>query len=126
HSTANKRFSLDLSTNYSFNQNNSSQSQDLLTAFVLQPNYPSPLDDNGELVWYYKGVALDAPYAGENPYSFLKQKYSMKNALLHSNLLLSYKLIDNLVIKSSFGYSGLNSDEYANQPSNSLHPGGYH
>lgn len=122
HSTANKKFSVMLSTNYSLNKNNSSQAIDLLETILLPPNFPSPLDDNGELVWHYKGANLDGYPAGKNPYSYLMKQYSMDNALLNSNLQLNYRLFDDLILKSSFGFSGLNSNEYAAEPEKSNFP----
>lgn len=122
HTTANKKFTIDLSTNFSYDNNNASGAQDLLTAYTLDPNYPTPVDKDNNLVWYYNGVQLYGQGATTNPFAYLKRKYNIENTLLNSNLQLSYKLFEGLELRSSFGYSSLNSSEYSATPRSSLQP----
>jgi TonB-linked SusC/RagA family outer membrane protein len=117
-----KKFVLDFTTSYSYDKNNSSASQNLLTAYSLEPNYPNPIDANGNLIWNYNGVPLDGSYASSNPYSSFKQEYTVSNTSLNSNLLLSYELISGLTLRTSLGYGTYQNKEYSSTPFSSQNP----
>jgi len=116
HTSDNKKFTLDFTTNYAYEKNNSSGDPAILAAYTLEPDYPALLDNHGNLVWSYNGVPLDGSYAGYNPMAYLKEEYNIQNTSMNSNLQLGYKIIDGLTFRSSFGYSTYNSQEYYGDP----------
>jgi len=116
HSSENKKFMLDFTSNYGYEKNNSPGDPNILTAYTLEPDYPSLTDKQGNLVWNYNGVSLDGTSAQANPSAYLKELYSVQNISLNSNLILSYHILNGLVFRTSFGYSTYNSKEYAGDP----------
>ncbi|MEZ2334723.1 SusC/RagA family TonB-linked outer membrane protein [Mucilaginibacter sp. RCC_168] len=123
HSSNDKKFTLDFTTSYSYDKNISSGSQNLLTAFGLEPNYPNAVDALGNLLWNYKGVPLDGSYATYNPFSALKSDYETNSASLNSNLLLSYQIFNGLTFRTSTGYGTFQSNEFTSNPLASQNPG---
>ena len=117
HNSSDKRLTLGFSASYVYEQNNSSASANVLQAFTLPPNYPALLDDNGNLIWEYKGVRLS-----DNPLGYLKQRYAVKNYNLISNLQVGYKLTKHISFRSSFGYNSFMGNEIAQFPKASQNP----
>lgn len=117
HQSADKRFSVDFSSNFSYSKNNSSGSEDALKAFTLAPNFPSLENPDGSLRWSYNNFNLI-----ENPLAYLKQKYTASNTNLISHFLLSYTLSPGLTVKSSIGYNNLSGDEIAQKPKSTQPP----
>lgn len=122
HTSANRKFNVLFSVDYSYEKNRSSGAPSLLSAYTLEPDYPLLLDNNGNLVWEYNGVPLDGAYAGVNPLAYLKQPYSLENYSLNGHLQASYNLLAGLTVRSSFGYSQYNSREYAGNPASAQNP----
>jgi TonB-dependent starch-binding outer membrane protein SusC len=112
HSTsADKRFTLDLVTDYGYDQNNSStfgSSRDIL----LPPNLPNLLDPAGNLVWTYQGVNLSS----DQFYSYLKQPTNLQNYNFNNSLNISYKLLPGLTIGANLGYSRNTTSGYSADP----------
>ncbi len=122
HVSDDKKFTLDFTTTYSYDKNNTSGSQNLLTGYSLEPNYPSPIDNNGNLVWNYKGVPLDGSYASQNPYTSFKTAYSYSNTSLNANLLMGYEIIRGLTFRTSLGYGTFENNEFSSTPIDSQNP----
>jgi TonB-linked SusC/RagA family outer membrane protein len=122
HTSLSKKFTIDLSTNYSYEKNNSSGSPDLLSAYTLEPNLPDLKDGSGNLIWDYKGISLDGSYAGRNAFAYLQRKYNITNLNLNSNLLLAYQIVQGLTLRTSLGYNTFNSKEYSGFPKTSQNP----
>ncbi|WP_254060881.1 SusC/RagA family TonB-linked outer membrane protein [Mucilaginibacter sp. L196] len=118
HSTsADKRFSIDLVTDYGYDQNNSAGfggSQDV----VLPPNLPDLIDPAGNLIWNYKGVPLNV----QNFYSSLKQPAYLQNFNFNSSLNLSYQILQGLTIGANLGYSRNTTSENSEDPASSQDP----
>ncbi|MBS7565540.1 SusC/RagA family TonB-linked outer membrane protein [Mucilaginibacter sp. Bleaf8] len=123
HTSEDKRLNVDFSALYGYDRNNSASNPSILSAYTLEPNYPSPLDSRGNLVWNYQNVPLDGSYAAYNPYAYLKQPYSVQNTSLNANLVTSYRIITGLVFRTSLGYSTFGSDEYSGTPAGAQNPG---
>jgi TonB-linked SusC/RagA family outer membrane protein len=121
HSSANKKFNLQFSGIYG-NDNNQLPGTDMTRYINLPPDID--LYANGKLAWQEGGVPYDSLGEGDiiNPLSLENQKYQSINENLLANLLLSYKLLDNLVFRSSFGYNTFRSDESSLMPSTSIDP----
>ncbi|MDE3183121.1 MAG: SusC/RagA family TonB-linked outer membrane protein [Bacteroidota bacterium] len=124
HNSVNKKLSIDFSSNYSFDKNNSSGSPNLLAAYSLDPDFPNLLDENGNLLWSYKGASYGVSIV--NPLSYLKTKYSVTNFNLISHLQVGYKIFQDLEIRASLGYNYLNSSEYSGQPLISQDPAAFY
>jgi TonB-dependent starch-binding outer membrane protein SusC len=126
HSSTDRKFFLDFSSNYSYNQNSFSAggiaTPNFLMAYSLPPNYPDLLDSNSNIVWNYKGISLGGTGTAANPYSFLLKKYEVKINNSISNLQLGYHISPAVSIRSSFGFNSLYSDEYSGNPANSQDP----
>ncbi|MDB5114935.1 MAG: TonB-dependent Receptor Plug Domain protein [Mucilaginibacter sp.] len=122
HSSLDKKFTLDFSTIYSYDKNNSTGSPNLLTAYTLDPDYPALEDSKGNLIWNYKGISLDGTYSQQNPFAYLKTLYNIQNINLNSSLLLSYQLIKGLTIRTSLGYNTFGSQEYSALPASAQNP----
>ena len=122
HLSPDQKLFLDFSSNYSYDKNNSSGSPNLLSAYTLEPNYPSLIDDQGNLIWKYKDILFDGAYAGFNPFAYLKEKYNIQNNTLNGNLQLGYQLIKGLTLRTSIGYNTFNSKEYYGNPESAQNP----
>jgi TonB-linked SusC/RagA family outer membrane protein len=93
--------------------NNKSILKDL-TAFVnLPPNAPDLYDSDGKLNW-------QSDFS--NPMAFLQQTYDAKTSNLLGNLDINYRIVRNLVLKTSIGYNRLQSDEVSIIPGSSQNP----
>jgi len=117
--SVNKRFSLQLITDYAYDQNNSAGfggSQDVL----LPPNAPDEIDGNGNLIWSYKGVPVYS-----NFYATLKQPSNLQTFNFNSSLNLNYEIIKGLKIGVSMGYSRNTGTEHSIDPLASQDPSPY-
>jgi TonB-linked SusC/RagA family outer membrane protein len=122
HTSEDKRLTIDFSSIFAYDKNNSSGDQSLLSAFILEPDYPSLLDAKGNLVWNYKDVPLDGSYAAYNPFAYLKELYTIQNNSLNSNFIVGYKIMDGLTFRTSLGYSTFYSKEYYGDPVSAQNP----
>jgi len=123
HSSTDRHLSLDFSANYSYDQNNSSGSPSILSAFTLPPDYPSLIDGKGNLVWNYNGFDLGNSYG--NPLAYLKNKYLAQTYNLISHFQISYQVLTGLTLRSSFGYNTLDGHELSETPLASQDPAQY-
>ncbi len=112
-----KRFTIDLVSDYGYDQNNSlgfGAGLDIL----LPPNLPNLLDPAGNLVWTYQGVDL----SGYQFYSYLKEPTDLQNYNLNLSLNLSYKILEGLTIGANLGYSRNTSSERSEDPASAQSP----
>ena len=112
-----KRFTIDLVTDYGYDQNNSpafGAGQDIL----LAPNLPNLLDPAGNLVWTYNGVDLSSYQF----YSTLKEPTDLQNYNSNLSLNLSYKILQGLTIGANLGYSRNTSSERSEDPASAQSP----
>jgi TonB-linked SusC/RagA family outer membrane protein len=115
--SSDKRFTLDLVTDYGYDQNNSAGfggSQDV----TLPPNTPDLIDGNGNLIWSYKGIPLNT----QNFYSSLKQPDDLSSFNFNSALNLNYKILQSLSIAINMGYSRNTGTEHSIDPSTAQDP----
>lgn len=115
--SVNRRFKAMLTGSYSSDANNIIPS-DLAEAITYLPNLPNSFDENGKLKWSEGG------YLHQNPYASLVRKYRVSTDNLIGNLLLDYKIAENLYAKLNSGYNSIRVDElstlpiYAQNPAN--------
>lgn len=123
HTSGNRRFSIDLSTQYSYDHNNVPGAPSILSAFTLPPDMPSLKNPDGSLRWYYNGVSL-ATILNEfsNPLAYLNQSDNVQVYNQNSNLQLSYMLLPGVTARISMGYSNFTSNEYAIDPASAQSP----
>lgn len=118
--SANKRFTLDLITDFAYDQNNSAGfggSQDV----VLPPNSPDMIDGKGNLIWNYKGVDLNT----DNFYSSLLRPSNLSSFNFNSVLNINYQIVQGLKIGVNMGYSRNTGTEHSINPLSSQEPSQY-
>lgn len=114
HESENNKFKLHFSANY-VNQDNKLPSTDFTTtAMSLAPNAPALYDAEGNLNWENN--------TWSNPLASLEGKFIAKTNDLIANSVLSYQLFPNLELKSSFGYTHLQYQEFRSSPSTLFNP----
>jgi len=114
HRSDDSKFTMSFTAGYT-NQDNLQAASDLTqTARYLAPNAPALYSADGGLNWE-NGTF-------ENPMAALESEFRAKTNDMVSNAVLSYKLLPELEIKSSFGYTNLSNDETRTLPSTMYNP----
>ncbi|WP_026979099.1 SusC/RagA family TonB-linked outer membrane protein [Flavobacterium tegetincola] len=114
HASEDKRFKTTFDAGYTLQDNNQPARDYTVEARTLAPNAPALYDENGNLNWE-NGTF-------NNPLRNLEGKSLAQTYDLVSNLMLSYQLLPNLEIKSSFGFTNLRHQESSTQPSTIYDP----
>ena len=109
------RLNVSLSTTYTVSANDQNAIGLTNEALTLPPNAPSLFDENGD---------INFADGFDNPLAFIEQEYGNKTRNLITNLLVSYEILPNLTLKSSFGYNSLTTDEFSIEPVSSRPPEG--
>jgi TonB-linked SusC/RagA family outer membrane protein len=119
--SGNEKFHFTFSGNY-VNDNNRLPVADI-TAFAMKlpPNAPPLLNNDGSINWA-RNNAGNSTLIGIQPLAFLTPLYRNNTNNLISNATLSYQLLKGLELKSSFGYTNLQSEEVSTSPSTILPP----
>lgn len=90
---------------------------DFTGSVTLAPNFRF-YDDQGNLAWNEDaGIAKK-----DNPLSYTRQTYESKYSRVNGSLDISYKLLNNLQLRTTLGYSGMFSEEYRKMPLDSYNP----
>jgi TonB-linked SusC/RagA family outer membrane protein len=117
--SSNQKFNFQLTGSYSINDTKLN-SRDLTTyAMSLAPNAPSLYKSDGSLNWEQVANG-DATWT--NPLAYLLQEYSNKTNNLVSNCIISYRITKGLEIKSNFGYTNMESNQYLLLPRSAVLP----
>lgn len=95
--------------------NNKSILKDLTALVNLPPNAPDLYDAAGKFNWQPQELLL-------NPMALLQQTYEAKTTNLLGNLDISYRILKNLVFKTSLGYNRVQTDEISLIPGSTLNP----
>lgn len=114
HRSENNKFNAQFTTGYTFQNNLQPQTDLTLKALALAPNAPALYTPDGAL--NFEDSTFD------NPIASFAGKYESNIYDLIANGLLSYKILPNLELKSSFGYTGLTNTEITTQPSTMYDP----
>lgn len=125
-SSSNKKFRFQLSGSYLFEDNHLPSVDITSWAYQLAPNDPAlfnkdgsinwALDKNGNSVWDLLGPFGGYPLTGNY------QPYEAHNSSLVGNALLSYKILQGLEVRSTFGYSALQANETNTSPESAVEP----
>lgn len=106
-SSDDQKFKFNLTANYMVDNSNLPDYD--LTSFInTPPDAPSVYNSNGSLNW--------ANSTFQNPLALSLARYTATTNNIVSNALLSYNLIKGLFIRSSFGYTNLQSNEFSSLP----------
>ncbi|MEZ0183429.1 SusC/RagA family TonB-linked outer membrane protein [Flavobacterium oncorhynchi] len=114
HHSQNNKFKINFSAGYNIQDNNQPSYDFTYDARALPPNAPALYQSNGELNWE-NGT-------WSNPLRNLNTKFESKTNDLLANTLLSYEIIPNLFIKSSFGFTSLDTKETRIVPTTIYNP----
>ncbi|MBX2968262.1 MAG: SusC/RagA family TonB-linked outer membrane protein [Cyclobacteriaceae bacterium] len=112
----NSKFSALITTNYSINNSNLFPGDLTRAAVTLPPNAPSLYDSNGGINWNWQNPFF------QNPLINLQKDYQTRIENFVSNLTLSYEILKNLKLKSSFGYSRMSTKEISTNPLKAINP----
>lgn len=114
HRSENNKFKINFSAGYNIQDNNQPSFDFTYDARALAPNAPALYQPDGELNWE-NGT-------WSNPLRNLNTKYESKTNDLVANTLLSYEIVPNLFLKSSFGYTSLDTKETRIVPTTIYNP----
>lgn len=117
--SSNQKFRLSLSGNYLVDNNRLIYNDLTETAINLAPNAPSLFNPDGTLNWEQSPNGISTWF---NPLAYLNKKYRNKTNNLISNATLSYQILPEINLKSSFGYTSLQSSEIVLFPLTSIEP----
>lgn len=114
HQSADNKFHLAISAGYTAQNNNQPASDLTYDSLYLPPNAPALYDASGNLNWE-NGT-------WENPLRNLSSAFVSKTKDLLANFVLSYEIVPDLTLKSSFGYTDLQHVESRIIPSTIYNP----
>ena len=114
HRSENNKFKINLSAGYNIQDNNQPSYDFTRDARTLAPNAPALYKEDGELNWENN--------TWSNPLRNLNTKFESKTTDLIASTLLSYEILPDLIIKSSFGYTALQTNDTRIVPSTIYNP----
>tara|TARA_R110000751_G_scaffold226155_1_gene328115 strand:- start:14200 stop:17250 length:3051 start_codon:yes stop_codon:yes gene_type:complete len=114
HRSSNDKFTINLSTTYTKENNQLPSSDFSLLAYSLEPNAPELYDADGNINWENN--------TWNNPIAALQENYESISNTLITNALVSYALLPNLEIKSSLGLTSYRLDSFNSLPSSARNP----
>ncbi|UGU15735.1 SusC/RagA family TonB-linked outer membrane protein [Sinomicrobium kalidii] len=104
HRSKNQKYHMNLSVNYGVDDNELFHGQGFVgDAIILPPNAPELYNEDGLLNWENS--------TWTNPLAVTNQDTRAETNNLVSNLVMSYRLVPNLILKANMGYSHLNMNE---------------
>ncbi|WP_207510326.1 SusC/RagA family TonB-linked outer membrane protein [Longitalea luteola] len=89
---------------------------DITNLVNVAPHSPVLYDSTGKLNWREGDLSFT------NPMSLLLKEYESKTSNLLGNLEISYRILDNLLFKTSLGYNRLRMEDISLQPGSSFNP----
>lgn len=113
HATLNQKFRLQFSGNYVTDDNRLNANDYTSTSMSLAPDAPALRDSAGNINWKTNAAGAST---WSNPLATMLGSYRVKGNNLNSNLILSYRILKNLEVKSSFGYNRLEGSEISLLP----------
>jgi len=116
----NQRFKILLSGSYLFDHNRLPAIDFTRNAMSLAPVAPPLYQSDGSINW--QGDSSGSTTFGSNPMGNLFNQFLSKTSNLTSNLNLSYSILSDLELKSSFGYNTINSETTNKTYINSVPP----
>ncbi len=114
HQSSDNRFKVNLSTNYTDENNQLPRTDFTSMAYRLEPNAPKLYDDNGNLNWENN--------TWDNPLASLEENYQVQTNTLIANAGISYLVVNNLEFKTSLGFNSYRLESYRTLPSSARNP----
>ncbi|PUU69908.1 SusC/RagA family TonB-linked outer membrane protein [Flavobacterium sp. WLB] len=114
HRSVDNKFKLTFSGSYNIQDNNQPSFDFTYDARTLPPNAPALYDAAGQLNWENE--------TWQNPLANLNTKFESKTNDLLANTVISYEIWPDFTIKSSLGYTDLNTKETRIVPSTISNP----
>ncbi|MCS3801030.1 SusC/RagA family TonB-linked outer membrane protein [Niastella sp. OAS944] len=108
--SANQKFKINFSGNYFVGKNLLPNTDLTSVATSLAPNAPALYDSIGNLNWAPRPSGASS--WRDHPLAYLYRLYENKTSNLVSNAIVSYWILPGLEIKSSFGYTNLETHEF--------------
>lgn len=112
----NQKFRFTFSGNYLFDYNKLPNTDLTQFAMILPPNTPSLLKSDGSVNWAPNKTGTSSTIRS-HPFASLTSLYYNKTKNLISNATFSYNILDGLILKTSLGYTTLQTDEISTIPS---------
>ncbi len=88
-------------------------------AIGLEPNAPNLYNSDGTLNWQPNNFGSST---WDNPLGYLLRKFENKTTRLISSAVLSYRIIPDLVIRTSFGYNNIQGRDIRLNPLSGIKP----
>ena len=117
HSSKDNRLSLDLTTDFGYEQNNAA-GYGTPANVVFPPNLPELRNADGSLNWGYQGVDLTSYQF----YASLLQPTFVQNYNFNTVFQISYNLLKNLKISANMGYNRNSTNENSQNPASAQNP----
>ncbi|HEY0176705.1 MAG TPA: SusC/RagA family TonB-linked outer membrane protein, partial [Pedobacter sp.] len=105
----NKKFSVTLTGSYSIDNNMLPQTDLSQAAYTLAPNAPALLNPDGSINWAPSSTGASTLFS--NPLAENLKTFQNKTNNLVANSVLNYEIIPGLNIRSSFGYTNMQTDQ---------------
>lgn len=114
HTSTDQKFKINMSTTYTFEDNQLPLADFTVLANSLEPNAPALYDDAGNLNWENN--------TWDNPLAALEREYRTQINALFANTTVSYKLLPQLEAKVNLGYNKYQLESYITFPSSAFNP----
>lgn len=114
----NNKLNLQFTTDYSYNKNNAAATPEVTAAMRMPPNFPALVDENNNLVWYYKGYEL----SNYNQHASLRRPADLQAHNLNSSIRLSYEILPGLSVSGNVGFNRTNTASFSAIPIATLDP----
>ncbi|MEZ2440793.1 SusC/RagA family TonB-linked outer membrane protein [Chitinophaga sp. RCC_12] len=116
----NQKFKIQFTGSFIFDDNKLPLNDLTTSAITLAPNAPKPYNSDGTINWM--PTATGASSFSANPFASTALNSTNKTSNLIGNAVLSYELLPGLIIKSSFGFNNLLTDEITKSPNSIYQP----
>lgn len=118
--SANGKFKIQFTGSYLYDDNRLPLANLTSSALTLAPVAPKPYNEDGSINWMPDPEGSSSYFL--NPMAYLSQKSNNKTSNITSNSIISYEVLPGLVLKSSFGYNNLLTNEIGRNPASILPP----
>lgn len=105
-----QKLKIQFSGNYMFDKNQLPSFDFTQAALLMEPNAPSLYNSDGTINWAPNAAGASTFFS--NPMILMLTKYWNKTYNLISNCVLSYKILPEFEIKSSFGYNSMQTGDF--------------
>jgi TonB-dependent starch-binding outer membrane protein SusC len=116
----NKKFNITLTGSYSNDDNRLPQTDLAYAAYTLPPDAPALRNPDGSINWAPSSTGTSTLFS--NPLAADLQTFQNKTNNLIANSVLSYRILPGLNIRSSFGYTNMQTEQQNLTPLSSQAP----